>query len=101
MQHDEKLNGALQQNILTLLCFDDKNCKIVRQALSPKLFESAPYREIAGHAIDFIDQYGVAIKEHLPDSMELILEGDDARKAAAYKKIVDVGRAIALGKKAE
>lgn len=89
MQHDEKLNGALQQNILTLLCFDDKNCKIVRQALSPKLFESAPYREIAGHAIDFIDQYGTAIKEHLPDSMELILEGDDTRKAGVYKKIVE------------
>lgn len=86
---DGRLSGALQENILTLLCFDDLNCKIVRHALTPQLFESAVFREIAGHAIDFIDQFGEAIKEHLPDHLESILKGDDARKAASYKKVVD------------
>lgn len=89
MAQDERLSGALQENILTLLCFDDENCKILRAALTPQLFESSVFREVAGHAIDFIDQYGETIKDHLPDHLESILEGDDARKAASYKRLVD------------
>jgi replicative DNA helicase len=86
---DERLSGALQENLLTLLCFDDKHCKIARAALTPQLFESSVYKEVAGIAIDFIDQYGEAVKEHLPDHLEGILKGEDARKAASYKKLVD------------
>jgi len=89
MNNEERLSGALQENILTLLCFDDLNCKMVRAAVSPQLFESAVFREVAGHAIDFIDQYGEAIKDHLPDHLEGILKGDDARKAATYEKLVE------------
>lgn len=86
---ERRLSGAIQENILTLLCFDDKNCKLIRHALTPQLFESAVFREIAGHAIDFIDQFAEAIKDHLPDHLESILKGDDARKATSYKKVVD------------
>jgi replicative DNA helicase len=89
MKTDERLSGALQENILTLLVFDDKNCKMVRAAVTPQLFESSVFREVVGHAIDFIDLYGEAIKDHLPDHLESILKGDDARKAEAYKRLVD------------
>lgn len=88
-EKDQRLGGALQENILTLLVFDDANCKLVRAAVTPQLFESSVYREIAGHAIDFIDQYGEAVKEHLPDHMEEILQGDDQRKASHYKRALD------------
>ena len=88
MKNDERLSGALQENILTLLCFDDVNAKLVRAAVSPQLFESSVFREVAGHAIDFIDQYGETIKDHLPDHLESILKGDDARKASTYEKLV-------------
>jgi hypothetical protein len=88
-QEDQRMSGALQENLLVLLCFDDKNCKLVRAALTPHLFESAPFREIAGYAIDFIDQYGEAIKDHLPDQMEHILEGEDERKSKHYKRILE------------
>lgn len=87
--NEERLSGALQENILTALCFDDKNAKVMRAALKPQLFDSAVFREIAGHAIDFIDQYGESIKEHLPDHMEDILNGEDARRAGTYKKVLD------------
>ncbi len=87
--NDERLSGALQENLLTLLCFDDAHCKIARAALTPQLFESSVFREVAGVAISFIDQYGEAVKEHLPDHLEHILEGDDARKAGSYKKLLD------------
>lgn len=86
---EERLSGALQENILTLLVFDDKACKLIRGSVTPQLFESAVFREVAGHAIDFIDQFGEAIKDHLADSLEGILEGSDKRKASSYKRLVD------------
>jgi replicative DNA helicase len=86
---DERLSGALQENILTLLVFDDAHCKIARAALTPQLFESSVYKEVAGVAIDCINQYGEAVKEHLPDHLEGVLKGEDSRKAASYKKLVD------------
>ena len=86
---ETRLTGALQENILTLLCFDDVNCKLIRAAVTPKLFESAVFREVAGHAIDFIDQFGEAIKEHLPDHLEDILKGEDERKAKTYERLLD------------
>jgi hypothetical protein len=89
VNQEERLSGALQENILTLLCFDDLNCKLVRAAVSPKLFESAVFREVAGHAIDFIDQYGEAIKDHLPDHLETVLKGDDRRKASTYERLLE------------
>lgn len=88
MDNDERLSGALQENILTLLCFDDKNCKIVRAAVTPQLFQNAVYREVAGVAIDFIDAHGETVKEHLPDQLEDILKGEDARKASTYERLV-------------
>jgi hypothetical protein len=88
-QDEQRLSGALQENILTLLCFDDANCKLVRAAITPHLFESSVFKEVAGHAIDFIDQYGEAIKDHLPDQLESILEGDDQRKAGTYRKLLE------------
>lgn len=89
MKNDERLSGALQENILTLLCFDDVNCKLIRAAVSPQLFESSVFREVAGHAIDFIDQFGEAIKDHLPDHLEGILKGEDQRKAATYERLLE------------
>lgn len=89
-QEDDRMSGSLQENILTLLCFgDDKTCKMVRASVTPHLFASTVYKEIAGHAIDFVDQYGESIKEHLPDHLESVLHGDDARKASTYKRALD------------
>lgn len=88
MNTDERLSGALQENILVLLCFDPTNCKLIRSALTPQLFESAIYREVAGIAIDFIDQYSEPVGEHLPDHLEHILKGEDKRKAASYERLI-------------
>lgn len=87
--NDDKISGALQENILTLLCHDDASALMIRAAVTPHLFESAVFREVAGHAIDFIDQFGESIKDHLPDSLELIMKGEDTRKANAFTKLLD------------
>lgn len=89
MATDDKLSGALQENILTLLCFNSEFCKLIRSIVSPNLFESAVYRDVASHAIDFVDQYSEPIAEHLPDSLENILNGSDKKKAQSYQRLMD------------
>lgn len=86
---EEKLSGTIQENILTLLCFSDVFCKTIRYAVTPNLFASSVYRDVAEHAINFIDQFGSAIKEHLQDSLEEILTGSDKRKATSYKRLLE------------
>lgn len=88
-QQEERMSGALQENILCMLCFDDEHCRIIRGAVTPQLFESAVFREVASHAIDFIDQYGEAVKDHLPDHLESILKGEDQRKASTYQRLLE------------
>jgi len=89
MKQQEKLSGALQENILTLLVFSDHYAKLIRHSITANLFESAVFREIAEQAIDFIDQFQEPIKEHLPDSLEGILLGSDKRKATSYTRVID------------
>lgn len=86
---EEKLSGALSENILTLLIFSDEYSTIIRHGITPNLFESAVYKEIANHAVDFLDQFHTPIKEHLADSLEGILKGSDKRKASSYTRILD------------
>lgn len=89
MKTDERLSGALQENILTLLCFDKEFCKVVRASLTHRLFDSAVFREVAGIAIDFIDKFKEPVADHLPDHLEHILKGEDKRKATSYKRLLD------------
>lgn len=88
MDNDARLSGSLQENVLTVLCFNDDYCRQVRAAVTHRTFENALYREVAGAALDFIDNYGEAIKEHLPDALEHFLKGDDERKASAYERLL-------------
>lgn len=87
--NEEKLSGATAENVLTLLCFSDEYATLIRHAITPNLFESAVFRDIAGHAIDFIDQFKAAIKEHLADELEDVLKGNDKRKASSYSRVLD------------
>lgn len=87
--NEELLSGALQENVLTLLVFDDEFCPIVRNTVSANLFESAVFREIASRAISYFDQFKEAIKEHLADELEEFLSGSNKRQAASYKRVLD------------
>lgn len=89
MATDERMSGALQENVLTLLCFDTEAARMIRAAITAKLFESRVYQDIASHAIEFLDKYGEAIAEHLPDVIEDVLSGDDRKKASLYKRTLE------------
>lgn len=71
---DAKLSGALQENILTLLCFDSDACPIVTAAVDVSLFESVVYRNIADRAVDYYHKYKKAPGDHLPDLLEDFLD---------------------------
>ena len=78
MAVNDKLSGALQENILTLLCFDKDACPVVIAAVEPELFESAVYRNVADAAITYYRKYKKAAAEHLPDLLEEHLSGKKA-----------------------
>lgn len=78
---------ALQENLLTLLCFDDQRAKVIRGAVPSSLFEGV-FQEIAKRAYAYIDRYTKAPSEHIADELEDILLGDDKRKAEHYQRIV-------------
>lgn len=88
MSTEDKITGSLQENILVLLTFHD-DAKLVRSIITPNLFESSIFRDIAAHACDYLDTIGEPIREHLPDSLEHILKGKDKKKADSYTRILD------------
>lgn len=69
---DKLLKGGLEDNILTILCFDEKHAAGLLLRLSPDIFSTRPYRVIAKAAFAHLERYGVPPRLHLYD----ILEGD-------------------------
>ena len=74
-----------QENCLTILCFDEKNAKLVRNAVTPVLFDS-PYREIAAKAIDFIDKYKVPPKLQIADEIDDYIK--DEKNGPIYQDVL-------------
>jgi replicative DNA helicase len=84
----ESLSVSLQENLLALLCFDDEYAPLIRNAVEVSLFESAPYRDIAKAAVDFIDRFKHPAKEHIADLLEDKINGPDRRRGDLYANIL-------------
>lgn len=80
MSTSETLSASQQDNILTLACFSDSSCKLVRNAIPANLFTSKAYRTIISYAYDYIDRFGKAPKDHIADELEELLtkKGEEA-----------------------
>ena len=83
----ERLSGALQENLLTILSFSDANAVIVRNSIEAELFEGH-YYSVASRAYDYIDKYEEAPKEHIADLFDDIFEGKDSSKANIFEGIL-------------
>lgn len=80
----------LQEDLISLLCFDDENSKIVFNTVDLDLFDD-DYREIAERAYTYIERYEKAPGKHIIDLMGDILEGKDKRRAKFFEmKIGDL-----------
>lgn len=65
-----RITGALQENILTALCFDTEAIPTILAVIDSGMFESAVYRNIADQAIAYYQKYRKAAGDHLPDLLE-------------------------------
>jgi replicative DNA helicase len=79
-----KFSGALQENILTLLCFDSEACPIIIAAVDTSLFESGVYRTIADRSIAYFRKYKKAPADHLPDLIEDFLSSKKKSQVRMY-----------------
>lgn len=89
----ERMSGALQENVLTLLCYDREAALLIRSTVEPSLFESSVYQEIASAAISFVDLYREPVGDHLPDVLSGILDKGD-RKANLFKRAIESIHAV-------
>jgi len=83
----ERATSTLQENVLTLLCFDSDTAPIIRNFVSTDLFTTEMFRTVADVAVDFLDEFGEPPGEHLPDLFEPLLAQDD-RTAKLYKQLL-------------
>lgn len=78
------LTGALQENVLTLLCFDKHGAAVISGTIDVDLFESSVYRNIAKAAAGYYRKYKKAAADHLPDLLEDLLK--EKRKGKLYAR---------------
>lgn len=84
---NERFALSLQEDLLTLLCYDDTHGKSVSLTVSADLFEG-DYHIIAVKAIDFWKQYNVAPKQHIADLLSHILEDKQDRRGQTFRRIL-------------
>ncbi len=80
------LLGALTENLLTLLAFDDDRASLIRNSVDVDLF-GGPYKVIAARMYDYVDRYKKAPRDHLPDILADKLDGEK-REAELYTDII-------------
>lgn len=75
-----QLQGSLEANILTLLCWSDEHAAAVSMQVAPDLFSTRAYRKIATKALEYLGAYSKAPGVHLPDLLEDDLQrGEDGK----------------------
>lgn len=81
------LSTSLQENLLTLLCFDKKNAPLIINSVPIDLYESAYYRDIAHKAMSFYKLHKDVIGVHIADMLETELKSKN-KKADIYDGIL-------------
>lgn len=80
--------SAIQENLITLLCYDDKNCLTIRNLVDPEWW-GGPYRILSVRIYEFIDRYKKAPKDHIADLLtDKIDDKANKREAELYKDIL-------------
>jgi replicative DNA helicase len=80
--------SALQENFVTILTYDDKNCITIRN-LVPLEFWGGPYAEISRRIYEYVDRFKRAPKDHIADLMADKLENKkNPRESSLYKDII-------------
>lgn len=75
-----RLNGSIEDNVLTLLCHSTEHAAALSVQLNPDIFSTRNYRKIAEKAFAHILDYSAPIGVHLRDEMEADLRRGDEGK---------------------
>jgi hypothetical protein len=89
----EKPTPALMENLITMLCYDDVNGKVLARLIDPVLFDG-DYRVIADRTIQFWAKHRQAPKMHTADLVSDILSDQYNRQAAGIRRILHAMHAI-------
>jgi replicative DNA helicase len=82
------LLGALQENLLVLLSFDDERARTIRSLVEPQMW-GGHYRTIAARIYEYIDAYKKAPHDHLADVLMDKLEASNKREAELYIETIE------------
>ena len=84
---DYRLSGTLQENLMTLVCYDDTHGRIVTQLVDVSLFEG-DYRIVMERAAEYWEKYNQAPKHHTADLVADILDDAHDRRGRTYRRIL-------------
>lgn len=70
MSTSDRFSTSLQENLLVLLCFDDRASTIIRNSVEPHLWGNVIYREVVARVYDYLDRFKKAPGDHTPDLLE-------------------------------
>lgn len=82
-----KLTGAIQEALLSILCYDEERSKLV-STLVPATSYDPVFSEIAAGAIEYVDRYDKAPGAHTLDIVEICCERDSER-ADLYRRVFE------------
>lgn len=85
--NEEKIALSLQQDLISLLCHDDQNGKVISKTIASNYFEG-DYKTIVDRALSFWQQHNVAPKQHIADLLSDILEDKNDRRGQTYRRIL-------------
>ena len=86
------IDGALQENILALLCFgENDSVEQIIASVPTELFHSEVYRKIAERAVVYFKEYDKAPADHLPDLCEDLCSGNGASDRMFTDALHDIG----------
>lgn len=83
----DTLNHALQENLITLLCYNDEQGKIVSNMLNIELMEG-DYRMIAERAIDYWRKYKASPGDHTADMFGDIIGDKHNRRGNTIRRLL-------------
>lgn len=83
----ETLNHSLQENLITLLCYDNEQGKVVANMINIELMEG-DYRMIAERAIDYWRKYEIAPADHSADMFGDILSDKHNRRGNTIRRLL-------------
>jgi len=81
------LGTSLQENILTLACFDEQRASTIRNTIDISLYTDH-YRHLATEIYSYIDSFDEPPGKHISDLLEDKIESDNKRESKIYSDLL-------------